>query len=165
MLKFQAKSAIGEDGKPKLEMSDFIGKAFRDDLRSNLGGRYEVRRLIPESNKMRRWLHGSLIPLITFYQEGLDYRKSEDCDKVFEFLRLEFNGDFVQVAGETKKVGRTTKGQLKDFIEKISDWATEQGYPIELCDPVKYQKWRDEVYSFGAFDHYLDYLRAKGDIR
>lgn len=131
----------------------------------NVGARFEIVPLVPESSNMRRWFEGAVIPLITFYQEGMDYKDSGDRTKVRDWLMQEFNGEMVTVAGNSKKVAASSKGKLKELSEKVIDWMSDQGYQTELLVPDLYKKWVDEVYSYGGADYFIDYLLEIKSLR
>ena len=141
-------------------MEEYTAKQFSDDLRKNSGARYKVERITPESREQRGFFEGAVVPLITFYQENLDHRKSEDNAKVRDWLKIEFNGEFINIKGKAHRIAKSTKGELnKGFLERVIDWMADQGYKTELLNPKDYKYWRDEVFSFkGGPDNYIDYL-------
>lgn len=157
--------AQSKDGRFKME--EYTAKQFADDLKKNNGARYKVERVTPESLDQRRFFEGALVPLITFYQEGLDHRKSDDNAKVRDWLKIEFNGELVKIKGKVNKIAKSTKGQLsKGFMDRVIDWAADQGYQIELLNPKDYKYWRDEIFSFkGGPDNYIDYLVELNKLR
>jgi hypothetical protein len=137
--------------------SEHNAARFRDFLKKNEGMRLGIEPATPESAEQRRFFEGAVVKLITFYQEGLDYRNSEDCRKVRDWLKLEFNGEIVKVAGKTQKVAGSTKGKLaKGFLDRVLDWMAENGYQVELLNSDEYKRWRDEIARIG--DNYIDYL-------
>lgn len=132
---------------------------FKEFLKKNPDIRFKIDPLTPESNKQRGFFEGGVVPLITYYQEGFDYNNWEDCKKVRDWLKIEFNGEFRVIAGKSVKLSKSTKGQLnKGFLENVIDWATENGYQTELLLPKDYEHWRDEIFPFGGPESYLDYL-------
>lgn len=131
---------------------------FTEWAKKHPSTRVEMTPITPESTGMRRWFEGAVIPLITYYQEALDHRNGQNNALVREWLMQEFNGEFITVAGKSKKVARTSKGKLKELSEKVLDWMADQGYKVELLVPADYQKWADEVHSFGGPETYIDYL-------
>jgi len=150
-------------------MSTFIGliqdgdlrlpRAFQEFVRTHNGTKVEISPILPESNQQRRFYHAAVLPLITYYQEGLDHRKAADREKVHEWLKIEFNGEIVAVAGSTRKVARSTKGRLnKGYLDRLYEWMAEQGYAVHELNPESYKHWRDTVYPFGGPTNYIDYL-------
>lgn len=134
-------------------------EVFEKHLKKNPGMRYEITPLTPESIKQRRFFEGAVIPMIVFYQEGLDHRKPSDCRKVHEWVKEEFNPEFVTINGETKRVAGSTKGKLQEgLLETVMDWMSDQGYKVELLKPKDYLKWRDVVFPYGGPDNFIDYL-------
>lgn len=162
-MKFLAQS---KDGKLSLG-SEFNAGRFRDHIRENPGMRYSIEPLLPESNDQRRFFEGAVIPLITFFQEGLDHRVESDRLKVREWLKLHFTPNEVIVAGVRHIVPGSTKGKLQrdKLVEMVLDWMEEQGYPTELLNPSDFKKWRDTVFPFGGPDNYIDYLVEMGRLK
>lgn len=151
--------AQSKDGKLSLG-SEHNAIRFREFLRKNPNTRIRIEPYTPESRKQRAFFEGAVIPLITYYQEGLDHTDSDDCRKVREWLKLEFNGEILRIGEKIQKVAKSTKGELqRGFLEKVLDWMNDQGYQTELLQPNDYKKWRDEVFPFGEGpDNYIDYL-------
>ena len=140
--------------------SEYNRLRLKQDLRENIGSRYKIERYIPESNKQRRFFEGAVVPMVTYYQEGLDHRLPEDNRKVRDMLKIEFNGELVVVAGKTVKIAKTTKGELnRGFLERVIDWMSDQGYNTDLLNPAEYKHWHDVVFPSGdGPDNYIDYL-------
>jgi len=137
----------------------------RLQMRLKQGGRGHIYFDLPESNQQRRFYEGAILPLYTFFQEGMDYRNWEDVKRVREWLAQEFNGQMVYVKGKPRIIGQSTKGNkaLNTMCEKIIDDLVEN-YGIDqeaVLNPVAYQKWRDEVFPFGGPDNYIDVLLAE----
>lgn len=131
----------------------------------NVGKRFILSDFLPESNKQRRFFEGAVIPMITYYQEGMDHRNSDDCRRVHEWVKMEFCPEIVVIKGKTVKVPGSTKGKLQEFlVEKVLDWMSENGYKVELLVPDDYKHWKDIIYSSGGADNYIDYLREIGKI-
>ena len=53
-----------------LEFGPYNRARFKDFLKQNPGVPLKITADLPESGKLRRYLEGGIIPLITFYQEG-----------------------------------------------------------------------------------------------
>ena len=140
--------------------SDFIKAQLLDYIKGNPNQPFEIRPLLPESYSQRRYFEGAIIPLITFYQEGLDHRSSVDTKTVRDWLKIEFCGDLVVIGGKAHRVPQSTKGKLNNgFLERVIGWI-EDNYapPREALDPEAYKKWRDTIFPFGGPDNYIDYL-------
>ena len=162
MAKFYA---IAQGG--RLNMNEHTKKLFIDFLRENEDMRVEIKALTPESGQMRGFFEGGIVPFITFFQEGMNHRDYKDVHKVREWLKTEFNGDIVVLGGKQHHVTKSSKGVLKEFIERVLDWAGEQGYPIELLNPDDYKRWRDEIFPTGEIDdpdNYIDFLVKIGKL-
>lgn len=152
----------------RLEIGTFNRARFVEFLRENPNALVKVSTILPESSKQRRYLEGSIIPLVTYYQEGLDHRSSEDCAKVREWLKLEFNSEAVVVGGKRVVMAKSTKGskELNAFMERVVDWLTENyDPPLEAMDPDAYKLWRDTIMPFGGPDNYIDHLVETGILK
>lgn len=162
MAKFHA---IAQGG--RLNMNEYTKKMFIDFLRENEGMRVEIKSLTPESTQLRGFFEGGIVPFITYFQHGMNHRDYKDIHKVREWLKTEFNGDIVVLGGKQHKITKSSKGVLKEFIERVLDWAGEQGYPIELLNPDEYKRWRDEIFPTGELndpDNYIDFLVSIGKL-
>lgn len=134
-------------------------EAFKRHLRENDGARHEIKMITPESRKMRGYFEAAIVGLTTYYQEGLNHRDWRDCEMVREWLKQEFNGEFLNIGGKVHKVPLSTKGKLREFMERVQDWLVEQyAPPAEAMDSEKYKHWRDTVFPYGGPDNYIDYL-------
>ena len=149
------------DGKQNMG-SEYLRNKYADDLAKNPGARYKIERITPESRKQRGFFEGAVVPLVTYFQDRMDYKKSDDNRVVREWLKLEFNGDLKSINGKTHRIAKSTKGELNNgILDKIIDWV-EENYGIdrmEVLNPDRYQRWIDEIFSFtDGPDHYIDYL-------
>ena len=157
-MKFIAK--ITEKGGLQFD-SNFQRNFFHDWTNKNVGKRVEIVPILPESGKQRRWFEGAVVPLITYYQEGYDHHATEDKRMVREWLKVEFNGDFMDIKGIVHKVAKSTKNKLNEgFLERVLEWIQENyAPPAEALSPAKYKHWRDVVFPSGeGHDNYIDYL-------
>lgn len=139
---------------------------FKQYLASNPGALCKIVPLLPESNKQRRFLEGAVIPLVTFYQEGMDHRNSDDCATVREWLKLEFNAESVRIAGKYQKIPKSTRGRgaLNAFLEQVVEWVQDSyGPPAEALDPAGFKLWRDTVMD--GPDNYIDWLALQGILK
>jgi hypothetical protein len=155
-----------EDG--RITLSPYTKADFKEYLRVNGPVEIKICAVLPESNKMRRWYEGGLIPLIAYYQDGMDHNSSEDRRQVREWLKVEFNGEMIEVAGKAQLIARSTKGRavFNPFVERVQDWFI-QNYdpPTEAMDPVKWTHWHDTVFPYGGPSTYIDYLISTGILQ
>lgn len=152
----------------RLDFGPYNRGKFLGFLKEHPGIRLTISAQLPESGKLRRYYEGAIVPLITFYQEGMDHRSGEDRRKVREWLKQEFNGDMVEIAGKMQIVGKTTKGRaaLNPFVERVTDWLVDNySPPAEALTPEKYKNWRDTIFPYGGPDNYIDYLCEIGLLR
>ncbi len=133
---------------------------FRHFAKFNVGKKVEIKLLTPESRNQRGYFEGAVIPLFV-YLDGADYRDNEVVRYYRDYyIKPEFNGEAMTINGKAIKVGKSTKNQLQNLIEKVVDWLEEQ-YGIdrrECLDPEEYKKFRDEIYPVTDYDSYIDYL-------
>lgn len=143
-----------------LEFSPFTKEKLRRYMAANHGMPFDIVPLVPESRNQRGWFEGAVIPLIAFYQEGMDHRDWEDLRRIREWVRAEFNSEVVTVNGRQSRVPMSTKGKLNGgFLERVIAWIYENyDPPAEALSPEAYKRWRDTVFSEGGADNYLDYL-------
>jgi len=134
---------------------------FKRYLAENPGMVLKITPVLPESKKQRGFLEGAVIPLVAFYQEGMDHRDHAHLRDVREWLKAEFNGDMVVVAGKALLVPKSTKGReaLNAFLEKVLVWLQENYEPpAEALDPGRFKEWRDTIFPYGGPSYYIDYL-------
>jgi hypothetical protein len=153
----------------KLTLSAYTKEKLRIFLAENGPIRMTITADLPESDSLRRWYEGALVPLVCFYQEGMDHRNSADRANVREWLKTEFNGDIVVIQGKAQRIARSTKGRavLGPFIERVKDWL-EENYapPAEALDAKEWKTWRNTIYPTpGTPDTYIDYLAERGILR
>jgi hypothetical protein len=146
----------------RLEFGPHARAQFMEFLRKNGPLRLHITPELPESGKLRRFFHGAVIPLWA-YLDGKDYKDYEVRRDLHELAKLEFNGQIIVVHGETKKVGRSSKGAaLRPFVEQVITYL-EENYGIDratFLDPADYKHFIGAIYMHGEYDTYIDYLLA-----
>jgi len=149
---------FSEDG--GLSFGDYTRIHLKKFIRENPNMPFELKPLFPESIKQRGYFEGALCPLLAFYQEGMDHRNSKHVHLVREWLKIEYNGEMVEIAGKVHRVSQSTKNKLNlGFLERVTDYIIENyAPPMEAMDPKKYKHWRDAIYPYGGPDNYIDYL-------
>jgi hypothetical protein len=155
-------------GDGKLEFGPYNRARFKQFLIENPGIRLKVVAQLPESRKMRGFLEGGIIPLIAYYQEGMDHRNEDDRAKVREWLKEEHHGELVDIGGVVHKIGKSTKGReaLTAFLERVMDWLIENYQPPqEAITPENYKHWRDTIFPIGGPDNYIGYLVETGILK
>src|SRR5947209_5576105 len=103
---------------------------------------------LPESSKLRRFYEGAVIPLATFYQEGMNHHDPDDRRKMREWLKQEFNGEIILVDGKRHRVAKSSKGRdaLNPLVERVINWLQDNyDPPPQALDPQAYKDWRDTV--------------------
>lgn len=153
------KGRFSKDGKG-LDFAENTRIKFKNYIRKHPNTPFEVVPLLPESQKQRRFYEGAVVPLVTFYQDGMDYRNADDLLNVRNWLAIEFNGGFVSIQGKAHRVARSTKNQLNQgYLERVLEWLVENyAPPAEALDPKKYKHWKDAIYPYGGPETYIDYL-------
>ena len=148
-----------------LNFGERNGVIFKRYLADNPGIVLRITPVLPESGKQRRFLEGAVLPLITYFQEGLDHRNSDDVRKVRDWMKEEFCSEMVVLGGKAHLVPKSTKGRenLQPFLENVLGWLMENyAPPPEAIDPGKYKYWRDTVFPSGGPDNYITYLEEIG---
>lgn len=146
-----------------LDFGDRNRAYFKEFMRKNVGVLLNITPVFPESKKQRGFLEGAVIPLVTFYQEGMDHNSNEDVRRVREWLKVEFNGEVVMIDGKANKVGKSTAGRfaLQAFLERVVGWLVDNySPPAEALEPSRYKHWRDTIMPYEGADNYIDYLRS-----
>lgn len=139
--------------------SEYNRIRLKNKLKETAGKRWKIEEAHIESKEQRRFFEGAVIKLIVYYQEGMHHKNQDDCFKVREWLKMEFNPEMVVIGGKSQKIAGSTLGKLQaGFLEKVIEWMDEQGYQTEVLDPKKYKYWRDVIYPYGGPDNYIDYL-------
>lgn len=148
-----------------LKFEPYHRARLKQFLAENPGAPLKLVPILPESRKQRRFLEGGIIPLVAYYQEGMNHRSSNDRERVREWLKEEFNGELINIAGIVHKVGKSTKGHeaLNAFMERVVAWLVENYQPPkEAIDPAKYKHWRDAIFPYEGSNNYIDYLISIG---
>lgn len=149
-----------------LDMGEYNRASMRQFIKDNAGRRVRLvlSLQVPESKKQRAFYHSAILPLIAYFQEDMDFRNPDDIDRVHDWLKIALNGEFIEIRGKAVKVGKTTRGELAVFIERVIEWMSEQGYPVELLNPEGYKQWDTQVFPFGGPETYLEYLISVGRL-
>lgn len=139
--------------------SDDVKNSLKEDLKKNEGALYEITRLTEESRNQRKFFEGAVIPLWAYLDKN-NYKDSKVCKKYHEYAKEEFNGEVLFMDGKWKKIGKSSKGILNEFTEKVIAYL-EENYAVdrkEVLDPKHYKDFRDRVFMNGQFEDYIDYL-------
>ena len=157
---------VSEDG--GMQFGERNRVYFKQWLKANPGALLKITNVLPESNKQRRYFEGAIVPLIAHYQTGMRHDSADDRRTVREWLKLEFNGEGVMLAGKMHRVGKSTKGRdaLQPFLERVITWLVENYAPSqEALDPAAYQRWVDMADLVGAPTSYIEYLVECGVLQ
>lgn len=159
---------IAQVKKGKLKMTDYMSSHFQDFLKKNEGARVHVEPVTIESKKIRKFYHGAVIPLIA-YLNNLDFKNSSVRASIHEYLKIEFNGELIEIGGNVRKIGKTTRNQLNSgFLEGVIQWVEEQ-YGLnrkDVLDSDEYFKWRDELYPFtDCPETFIEYLKSLNKLK
>lgn len=152
-----------------LGMSDYQRSTMRQFIKESAGKRIRLtlQKMTPESREQRGFLHGGVYTLWA-YLDGNDYKGSSVVKRYHEYAKLEFNPEIVVIGGKVQKIGKSTKGDLTKFIEKIVDYLVEN-YGIDphfVLNPTHYKHFRDTIWPFTTkYDTYIDYLVDIGNLK
>lgn len=149
--------------------SNYERNRFKDYLKKNNGIRLKIVEDKPESKDQRGFFEGAIVPLVTFFQEGMDHRESKHRLLVRDWLKIEFNGKYVKVGSKVNKVATSTKNKLsKGFLDRVLDWIYGNYGEENVRDALNtkaYDNWKDKVYPFGGPDNWIDYLVSLNRLR
>lgn len=150
---------FSEDGL-RLEFGEYTRIDLKRCIKENPNMPFKLTPILPESKDQRGFFEGCICPLVAFYQEGMDYHNYKDVEKCREWLKIEFNGEMVEIGGKINRVAQSTKRKLNQgFLERVEGYLIDNyAPPDEIWDTTKYQHWKDAIYPNGGTDNYLDYL-------
>ena len=151
--------------------SEYLRNKYAEDLAKNPGARYKIERITPESRDQRGFFEGAVITLWS-YLNGADHHDHETHDIYRDLVKLEFNSDTIVVDGKPRKIGRSTKGKLKNgLVDKVIDYLEEQ-YAIkreDVLNTADYKNWRDVLLvqdETGTIPQcYICYLEYDGRLK
>lgn len=163
-----------DDKSPKgirFEISDYWVSMIRKELKESGESMLKaiISFIIPESNNQRRFLHGGLIPL-WIKLDGNNFKDSSLCDFYFEVFKREHYPEAVKINGKVEIRGKSSKGSkaLNKITEMMIDFLVENyglRYESEVLNPENYKKFRDELFSTGKWERYLDYCEEMGWLK
>jgi hypothetical protein len=116
----------------------------------------------PESNDLRRYFEGAIVPQVCESWDWCDPTNRDDLNACRELLKAEFNGRWVPTpSGGKRKVAMSTKTQkvLRPFLNRVVDWMAEQGIPIP--NPELYKLWQKSA-PLVTDGSYRDWLERQG---
>ena len=146
--------------------SDYVKSSLLDDQKNHEGAIYQITRKSKESKKGRGFLHGGVYT-IWAYLDGKEYRNHKLIDWIHDYAKKEFNGTMLMFDGKRRLVGKTTKGMLPEFTEKIIEHL-EENYGIkreDVLNPEDYKYFVDKIYSTGKYDDYIIFLVDTGKLK
>lgn len=151
-----------------LDMSDYQRATLKDFITENEGDRLRltIDKLQPESKHQRNFYHGAILPLWA-YLDGNNYTNSVVLDQYHEYAKQEFNAQWLVINKKAQKVGGSTKGNLKKYLDDIIDYL-EENYGIdrmEVLNPEDYKYWRDTIFGFGECNTYIEYLVSLNKLK
>lgn len=123
---------------------------------------FRIRPVERESRKQRGFYHGAVCALYAYFHENLDHHNPDDIEIVHEWLKIEYNGDYVSIGGKSHRVGKSTKGELNEgYLERCIEGLHDQ-YTLdpEVLNTKRYKNWRDTIFPSGGPANYLDYLES-----
>lgn len=145
--------------------SDYNRARLNEDIRLNEGARYRIERETPESKDQRGFLHGAVYPLWA-YLDGNNFKDNEVINHYHHKAKIEFNGGMLIRNGKPELYGKSTKGVLNNFTNKVVDYL-EEHYAVdreEVLDTKAYKHWRDAIYPAGGPETYIEYMVEIGNL-
>ncbi len=149
---------FSEDG--GLDFGTYTKIHLKKFIKENPGMPFELKPLLPESVNQRKFFEGAICPLLTLFQEGMDYRNSKDVETVRDWLKIEFNGKLVNIGGKIHKIAQSTSHKLNSgFLERVIGYIQDNyGVSDDVLNPDMYKDWKDRIYPYGGSDTYIGYL-------
>lgn len=146
--------------------SDIQKARLKKWLTEHDGQRIRIELAEPESNELRGYFEGAVVPEVCNSWEWCDPSNREDLETCRELLKQEFNGKWVPTpSGGKRKVALSSKGQkvLREMVNRITDWMAEQGMPIPNAE--LYKNWRDSgvLVDDGSFREWLTTRGLRSD--
>jgi hypothetical protein len=122
---------------------------------------FEVKPVMSDTKKGRRYLEGAVIPAYCKWQYDIDPRQ-RGCDEARRTLfKRDFNYEVVaNRAGEPVRIPLSSQGKVKELTDKYTAWAMENGAPVP--NPDLYKLYRDKWSQDPRFDCYHDWLAFLG---
>jgi len=159
-----------KDGEFRLsKYNSMIWKKFKSDPKND-GKIIGIISRTPDSRKQRGYYHGGVLALWAFLNQ-MDYHDHKILEFLHDHAKKEFNGAIIRLEGKQVKIGLSTIGLLNDsdeaesgYLERVISYL-EENYAIDrmkVLNPEHYKQWRDEIYSVGESDNYIDYMQEIG---
>jgi hypothetical protein len=118
---------------------------------------FEIRPVIPENTKKRRYLEGAVIPEYCKWQYAIDPRDPGLGEARRMLFKCDFHYEIVENRkGEPERVPASSQGQASAILDKWTQWAMENGCPVPNAE--LYKKWRDEWSHDPRFPSFHDFL-------
>lgn len=113
------------------------------------------------SRKQQGYVEGALIPSWGKFQYNLDPRNPENAALSRSLFKQDWWYDIIKDRhGKPKKVLKSLKNAHREVLDKYSEIAPENGYPIPNAE--LYKKWRDEYSMEPKYSNYWDWLDILG---
>jgi hypothetical protein len=166
---------LGKIIRGRLALSDYNRRTWDSFLKDpkNEGRVIAIQDRVPESLKQRAYYEGAVIPLWA-YLNDYDFKDADTLGFLRETAKKEFNGEITILDGKKVIRGKSTKGLLGEndqqssgFLERVISYL-EENYGIDrnkVLNPEHYKTWRDEIFSFGEHESYIEYLQDTGFLK
>jgi hypothetical protein len=118
-----------------------------------------------ETRASRGFLEGAVIPAYCKWQYNID-PKAKGKDEARRYLfKKDFNYEIVERRdGQPQRIPISTKGIVKQVLERFTRYAEENGCPIP--NPALYKLYKQKYsmdYRFITYQHFLDFLGLEVD--
>lgn len=127
--------------------------------------KFEITPVIYDSYKSRRYLEGAVIPEYCRWQYNIDPRDPQRDEARRYLFKRDFNYEVITgKEGEPVRIPLSSKGKVREILEKFTEWASENG--CKIPNPDLYKMWRDEWsmdLRFPTFHDFLTFLNLDCD--
>lgn len=118
-----------------------------------------------ETRASRGYLEGAVVPAYCHWQYNIDPRaKGKDEARRYLFKK-DFNYEIVERRdGQPQRIPLSTKGIVKQVLDRFTRYAEENGCPIPNSELYKEYKHKYSMDSrFPTYQHFLDFLGLEVD--
>lgn len=139
--------------------SEWNAQIFRQWQKTD--GYFRIRPVKRQTKQQVKYLEGAVIPCWGKYQYGIDPRNHEMAETARTLFKQDFNHIIIKdVKGNPRRVAQSLKGKHIEVLDKYTEYAKENGYPIPNED--LYKLWRDKYSMDLRWISYWDWLEAVG---
>ena len=119
--------------------------------------RFELKPVVSDSKKGRRYLEGAIVVAYCSWQYGVDPREKGLGDMRRALFKRDFHYSIIKDRDENPvRIPLSTIGKVNQVTEKYTTWATENGAPVP--NPELFKLYRDKYSMDVRWDCFHDWL-------